>query len=98
MCITCWSEAGSPQIQTLEVATLAWRAQHIDEFGAFHIVVSDMNIDDSDFQYCMQHQESTSFEREWGRRMLLLSEEERMSVMGLADGYWGVEAWPRRSS
>ncbi|PWJ93524.1 hypothetical protein C8D77_101203 [Mesorhizobium loti] len=90
MCYGCYKEAGEPKIFSGLVMVAAAMAKEIDNYGAFHIVVDDMNIEDHHLEYCIEHAEATEAEIEFGRLMLTMDEDARMSALALADGMWSM--------
>jgi hypothetical protein len=83
MCNGCWRSYGSPRIVNAGVLACAelWAAE--DEFGDYHIVVSDWNIDKKSIRYCLRNSGRKAF----GEAMLALSLEERASAGAIANGY-----------
>lgn len=90
MCYGCWEEEGKPQIATIEVGTLAMLLQGASEFGALHIFVGDWNCDDEHLKFCRDHDEADEGEKALCEMALLMSYEERVSALALADNYWGA--------
>ncbi len=77
---------------TLEVARVALMAQRIDNFGAFHVVVDDTNVEDYHIRYCMSHPEATAMDKVFGRAMLELSEDDRISALAMSQNRYGCES------
>lgn len=97
MCCGCWKEAGSPKIDSESVFRLAALTQNIDEFGHLHIIVDDMNVEDSHIDMCAKSVDENSKEesanerqqeREYLQLMRTMTVSERYSALGLADGCW----------
>jgi hypothetical protein len=92
MCYGCWEDEGCPAIDNDSVRKAAEAAHELDPFGAFHIVVEDWNVDDGNIEFCMKEDDATEQELAWGRLLLSMSFDERLSALALADGFWGPPA------
>jgi hypothetical protein len=75
---------------TIEVGRAAAMAQRIAPFGAFHIVVEDCNVEDENIEYCLKHEECTPNERVFGKFMLTLDEDDRISALAMAENRYGA--------
>lgn len=75
---------------TLEVGRAAFFAQHVDDYGAFHAVVADTNVEDDHIHRAMAQDDCKPHERKFGEVMLMLSEEDRISALAMAQNRYGV--------
>lgn len=104
MCVNCWEESGSPQIDTPEVrhAAACVSELHRDHStgGLLHIVVDDWNLETEHVEWCLS-EEALRCDREraphgpapeividTAAALLVLSEEGRASALALARGFW----------
>lgn len=99
MCWDCWTQEGSPKLNTPEIVEAAAMAAELNEFGALHIILADFNIDDDDVAFCRSlADELTEGDARFLDLLEPMSIEERASCLGLADGYWEVRDVPDPSN
>lgn len=55
MCESCWRAYGAPEIDNAKVGKLAALYNACGDFTIAHVVVDDMNYDDEDVQWCLDH-------------------------------------------
>jgi len=90
MCYVCWEDDGCPTSENLEVGRAAYAIQHLDDFGALHVVIGDWNVDDNMLNACAKHAEIKPIEIAFLEHFKSLTEIERTAALALADGYWGA--------
>lgn len=95
MCCGCWQQAGSPKIVNEQVLALAKAVPDIDPYGHLHIIVDDMNVENSHIEFCAREVEQNTrdesenerrAERQFLQLMGQLTIPERYSALGIADG------------
>ena len=96
MCCGCWEDGGSPTIWNAKVGDF-WSKWH-DDWEAFtphaHCVLDDDNVDDCDIEWALADlraaPQSTDVRRDLAIiiELAALSEAERYSIVGLANGCW----------
>lgn len=100
MCETCWAQEGRPQIDNAGVRGAAQAAVVLfslcGDGGRLHTLVDDWNVDEEHIQFCEAelHEAGDYLDVDTAERACLaafkvLSRDERLSALALADGYWG---------
>jgi hypothetical protein len=103
MCYTCYQEEGAPRLDTSLVREAARLIAEVYKFscvgGHLHIAIDDYNVDNCSLDFCEKSRQADS-EISDGQRIAemlcleslrALSEPERVSAIGLHDGFWSVD-------
>lgn len=91
MCVECWQRYGataSPIHEDIRCAAVAVKAVY-DEHetgGQLHVVVDDWNLSDATLTFCADRVE-TPAERDCWATLWRLTEQERATVLALAEGF-----------
>lgn len=104
MCHTCWTKAGSPQIDSEKVRAavklIAAVYERSSVGGGLHIAVDDYNLSDEDIDWCLQHlaeyadPENIDDERACGEALRALTEHERYAAVGAYHQDWHLPERP----
>jgi hypothetical protein len=101
MCTECWEEYGEPMLRSPEIERTAELVKAVYDHpegsmgGDLHIVLDDWNIETEHIEFCAGEigrndrasPELLAIESELVDLLLPMSEEERASALGLAEGY-----------
>jgi hypothetical protein len=90
MCQGCFDEAGQPRIKHPSVVVAAMAARGLDPFGALHIVIEDWNVEDSHIEHVLAADDIKPEEFAWACFFRVLTVEQRVSALALADHYWDL--------
>jgi hypothetical protein len=105
MCVNCWIERGSPQINNDKVKSLVEVIGRVYDIscvgGLLHIVLDEWNLEDENVKWCLEdaipenfHQhseEEIAIEIECALALLSATEEERGSALARFEGFTNEE-------
>lgn len=88
MCISCYEAYGSPTIITPDTIAMGKRLASANGFGALHIVVEDMNLEDEHIAFCrLPENNPTAEEITLVDDLLKQTIDERVSSYALGEGW-----------